>query len=223
MIVFELLLLAMVLVLAFPVVVLAIEIFAAVTGRAPRPPVETAIPADFRLAVVVPAHNESEGLVPTLQDIKAQLGPRDLLVVIADNCTDDTASIARAAGAEVIERNDPVRRGKGYALDFGIRHLATEPPDVVVFVDADCRIGPKVLSRLAWTAWSSGRAVQARYIMNTPAPSAVRDRVTSFAWLLKNHIRPLGLRALRRRLAFLPIATQAPPRVPEPTHVVGAM
>ena len=160
MIVFELLLLAMVLVLAFPVVVLAIEIFAAVTGRAPRPPVETALPPDFRLAVVVPAHNESEGLVPTLQDIKAQLGPRDLLVVIADNCTDDTASIARAAGAEVIERNDPVRRGKGYALDFGIRHLATEPPDVVVFIDADCRVSPGSLLTLAKAAAMTGRPVQ---------------------------------------------------------------
>ena len=196
MIIVELLFLAMALILAIPVVVLAIEIFAAVIGRSPGPPVESTLPPDFRLAVLVPAHNESEGLVPTLQDIKAQLGPRDSLVVIADNCTDDTASIARAAGAEVIERHDPVRRGKGYALDFGIRHLASEPPDVVVFIDADCRVGPIALAGLARIAWYSGRAVQARYIMNNPAPSTARDRVTAFAWLLKNHVRPLGLRAL---------------------------
>ena len=196
MIVFELLFLAMVLVLAFPVVVLAIEIFAAVTGRAPRPPVETALPPDFRLAVLVPAHNESEGLAPTLQDIKAQLGPRDSLVVIADNCTDDTASIARAAGAEVIERNDPVRRGKGYALDFGIRHLATEPPDVVVFIDADCRVSPGSLLTLAKAAAMTGRPVQSFNEMILSATPSPRDRITAFAWLVKNDIRPRGLAAL---------------------------
>ena len=56
--------------------------------------------------VVVPAHNESLGLVPTLQDIKAQLGAGDRLIVVADNCTDDTAEVAVASGAEVIVRND---------------------------------------------------------------------------------------------------------------------
>src|SRR5271154_6653482 len=59
-----------------------------------------------RIAVLVPAHNESSGLVDTLNDVKKQLHSGDRLLVVADNCTDDTAAIAKAAGAEVTERHD---------------------------------------------------------------------------------------------------------------------
>jgi cellulose synthase/poly-beta-1,6-N-acetylglucosamine synthase-like glycosyltransferase len=62
------------------------------------------------VAVLVPAHDESSGLLPTLADIKAQMRIGDRLVVVADNCSDDTAAVAAAAGAEVVERNDPARR-----------------------------------------------------------------------------------------------------------------
>src|SRR5882762_2751121 len=60
-----------------------------------------------RIVVLVPAHNESIGLLPTLADIKAQLSPADQILVVADNCTDDTAAVALAAGANVSGRNDP--------------------------------------------------------------------------------------------------------------------
>jgi len=93
-------------------------------------------------AVLVPAHNESQNLVPTLLDIRAQLGEGDRLVVVADNCTDDTAEVARACQAEVIVRNCPEKRGKSYALDWGVRNLGEVRPDTVIIVDADCRLGP---------------------------------------------------------------------------------
>ena len=93
-----------------------------------------------RLAVLVPAHDEGAVLLQTIADIQMQLRPGDRLLVVADNCADDTAGIARAAGAEVVERHDPDKRGKGYALDFGIRHLALDPPEVVIIIDADCRL-----------------------------------------------------------------------------------
>ncbi|MFX5972557.1 glycosyltransferase, partial [Acinetobacter baumannii] len=76
-----------------------------------------------RVAILVPAHNESEGLRPTLIEINSQLGSGDRLVVVADNCTDDTATIAAAAGADVVVRHDLSRIGKGFALDAGVRHL----------------------------------------------------------------------------------------------------
>lgn len=78
--------------------------------------------------------------------------------MVADNCTDDTARLASAAGAEVIERHDALLRGKGYALDFGVRHLAQQPPDVVIVVDADCQVAEG--QSTAWpaaTAKSHGR------------------------------------------------------------------
>src|SRR5580704_15835042 len=101
-----------------------------------------------RIAVLVPAHNEGTGLLPTLEDIKRQLQPGDRILVVADNCTDDTATIARTAGAEVIERHDPDRRGKGYALDFGIQHLSATPPDILIMIDADCRIAANAITQV---------------------------------------------------------------------------
>lgn len=71
---------------------------------------------DTSLVVIVPAHNESTHLTPTLHSISSQLGPKDRLLVVADNCTDDTADVARAFGAETIERFNVAQRGKGFAL-----------------------------------------------------------------------------------------------------------
>ncbi|MEI7537058.1 MAG: glycosyltransferase family 2 protein, partial [Comamonadaceae bacterium] len=85
-----------------------------------------------RTAVLVPAHNESANVLPTIESVKVQLGPHDLLLLIADNCDDDTAELARSAGATVIERNNSQLRGKGYALAFGVDHLRADPPDVVL-------------------------------------------------------------------------------------------
>lgn len=148
-----------------------------------------------RTTILIPAHNEAAGIIPTLRDVKAQLGPRDGILVVADNCTDDTAAIARAAGAEVIVREDPARRGKGYALEFGVQHLALNPPDVVVIMDADCELGENALRHLSANAIASGRPVQSLYLMLPPEDTPGRG-VNLFAWRVKNWIRPLGLKVL---------------------------
>jgi glycosyltransferase involved in cell wall biosynthesis len=97
-------------------------------------------PRDRRIAVLIPAHNESAGITATIEDIKQQLRPGDRIVVVADNCSDDTATIAASLGAEVSTRNDLNRIGKGHALDWGIDHLSADPPAIVLVIDADCRI-----------------------------------------------------------------------------------
>src|SRR5580704_2288892 len=119
---------------AAAVAVFSIEVVAALTlaRRYNAPASNTSAETDARVAVLVPAHNESRGLLPTLEDIKRQLRPGDRVLVVADNCTDDTAAVAAAAGAEVIERHDPTRRGKGYALDFGIQHLSSAAPEILI-------------------------------------------------------------------------------------------
>ena len=68
-----------------------------------------------RIAILMPAHNEEAGIKDTIANLLPQLSAGDRIVVIADNCADDTATAARAAGAEVLERFDHVRRGKGVA------------------------------------------------------------------------------------------------------------
>ena len=149
-----------------------------------------------RVAVLVPAHNESAGIIPTLGDAKSQLRSTDRLLVVADNCNDDTAEVARLHGAEVFERKDPERRGKGYALSAGIEHLRPDPPEIVIVVDADCRISSGSIERLAATSAQYMRPVQANYIMNAPPNSTLRYEVAVFAWRLKNFVRPLGLLSL---------------------------
>jgi cellulose synthase/poly-beta-1,6-N-acetylglucosamine synthase-like glycosyltransferase len=147
-----------------------------------------------KTAVLIPAHNEGSGILPTIRGAAAQLGPHDHILVVADNCTDDTAALAEAAGVEVIVRTEPERRGKGYALEFGVRHLGINPPDIVVIVDADCRLGENALKYLSNLAKISGRPVQSLYHMLAPQTDAPGKAVPIFAWRVKNWIRPLGLR-----------------------------
>jgi cellulose synthase/poly-beta-1,6-N-acetylglucosamine synthase-like glycosyltransferase len=178
--------------LAFPVVILFVEVIAAVALQN-RNYAALSKQHGQRVAVLVPAHNESCGLLATITDVKLQLGQRDRLLVVADNCSDDTAAVAAAAGAEVIERRDSDRRGKGYALAWGIEHLSLDPPDVVIVIDADCRVADNALEHLASSCASTKRPVQALYLMNTPDDAPINTKVAQFAWYLKNYIRPRGL------------------------------
>jgi glycosyltransferase involved in cell wall biosynthesis len=151
-----------------------------------------------RVAVLIPAHNEGAGITPTIEDIKQQLRPGDRIVVVADNCFDDTAAIATSLGAEVSTRNDPTRIGRGYALDWGIDHLTADPPAIVIVIDADCRITAGTIDRLADTCAQTQRPVQSLYLMTAPAGAAINHQVAEFAWRVRNWVRP------RRHGASLP-------------------
>ncbi len=145
-------------------------------------------------AIVVPAHDESEGIAQTVRALKAHLGESDRLIVVADNCTDETATLAREAGAEVFERLDPDRRGKGYALSYAIERLRSSPPSVVVVVDADCELEPGALDVLVSDAARHRRPVQADYLLHAPETTdSALTRVSAFAVLVRNRVRPLGL------------------------------
>jgi cellulose synthase/poly-beta-1,6-N-acetylglucosamine synthase-like glycosyltransferase len=149
-----------------------------------------------RTAIIVPAHNESAGILPTLMDIKPQLGPNDRFIVVADNCSDDTAAVARSVGAEVIERDDPTKIGKGYALNYGLAHLNDSPPEFVLFIDADCRVQHDMLSRLQRACAAFDAPVQACFLMVAAEHSPINHALAEFAWIIKNWARPLGLLAL---------------------------
>jgi cellulose synthase/poly-beta-1,6-N-acetylglucosamine synthase-like glycosyltransferase len=149
-----------------------------------------------RIAVLVPAHNEAEIIHQTLDSLLPQLTAQDRLVVIADNCNDETAAIARKFGATVIERQDLERRGKGYALDYGLNFLEAEPPDVVVLVDADCIVEQGTVKRIASIAATEGKPVQATYLMEQPANPSPKDSVSALAFMVKNLVRPSGLAKL---------------------------
>ena len=177
------------LVLLVPASVLFIQVLmsllpegAAMAGQSVRP----------RLAILIPAHNESLMIADTLATILPQLVAGDGLLVVADNCSDDTADIARASGAEVIERSNLEHRGKGYALDFGVRHLENDPPEVAIVIDADCRVGAGAIDRMARQCGETGRPIQALYLMTAPAGGGLKLRIAEFAWRVRNWVRPLG-------------------------------
>ena len=182
--------------LAIPTAVLCLEIIAAIALPQRQSTMRTGNGTRPRVAVLVPAHNESAGLLPTLADIQRQLLPGDRLLVVADNCTDDTATVASAGGAEIVERHDATKLGKGYALDYGLRHLSADPPAIVIVIDADCRLEDGTIGRLALTAATTGRPVQAVDTMISPPQSAINHQVAEFAGLVKRWLRPLGLHAL---------------------------
>ena len=191
MIALEVLLIVLSALMLVPVAVLAVQVLMAlppsrtrVLPPGPRP----------RVTVLMPAHNEALVIADSLRSILPQLASGDRLLVVADNCSDETARIASESGATVIERTDQTRRGKGYALDFGVRHLAAHPPppEVVIVIDADCQAASGTIDCLARSCIGMSRPVQALDLMRAPAGAGLKTRVAEFAWLLRNQVRPLG-------------------------------
>jgi len=171
---------------------------AALTARRDHP--AAASGSTLRLAVIVPAHNEELMLAETLKSLKAQNYPTDSfeVVVVADNCTDGTAEVARSLGVTVLERTNPAERGKGYALNFAISQLLVNPtvPDGFLIVDADTWVSPDFLAamsaRLASHSGPNGlSAWQARYgVLNSQ--DGWRAALMTGAFDLVNHVKPLG-------------------------------
>ncbi len=154
-----------------------------------------------RLVVLVPAHDEELLIGRTVKSLLAQSYPRDLfrIVVIADNCRDDTAAVAAAAGADaVMARDAPDARGKGRALQWAIDRLlsAEGPPDAIVSVDADTIADADLLLALVERLEAGAQAVQCDYRAFGDGSEASVLREAGF--LLYNRVRPAGSDVLGR-------------------------
>jgi exopolysaccharide biosynthesis WecB/TagA/CpsF family protein len=180
--------------LLLPVLVLCAECLAALLPARRMRTASGKRPADLRVAVLIPAHNEEAVLATTLSGLTPQLREGDQIIVVADNCDDDTASIARSFGATALERTNPVHRGKGFALDHGLRHLQQHtPPDVLIMIDADCTVHEGAIDALVQQVAATGRPAQACYLMERPENPGPKDCVSALAFLVKNWVRPAGL------------------------------
>ncbi len=162
-----------------------------------RPSRSTAA-ASTRLTVLVPAHDEALMIAGCVRSLDAQIYPRSLynVVVIADNCSDRTAAIARAAGAERVLERSSAERGKGQALRWVIDIILHEagPPAAFVIVDADTTADPELLSRLAAAFERGAQAAQCDYALQADGSAASALRAAAF--LLVNRVRPAGRAAL---------------------------
>jgi len=131
-------------------------------------------PAQIRFEVLVPAHDEETGIRRTVASILAADYPEPLrrVTVVADNCSDETAATARAAGARVLVRTDPASPGKGGALAFGFERLLQEGfADAVAVVDADAVASPGLLRAYAARLAQGAAAVQADNAVLNPGDS----------------------------------------------------
>ncbi|HEX2034105.1 MAG TPA: glycosyltransferase family 2 protein [Chloroflexota bacterium] len=148
-----------------------------------------------RFAVLVPAHNEALLIGRLLDNLRSlDYAPEAYTVhVVADNCDDDTATIARARGARVYERFDSAARGKGHALRWLLEQLraAGERPDAYVILDADSVVAPNFLRAMATRLAGGSEVVQAYYsVLNAGASPVAALRFAALAAI--HYLRPLG-------------------------------
>lgn len=175
------------------------SLYLAVLAVAAKRPADVPAAENVRFEIVVPAHDEEAGIARTVRSLLAIDWPRSRfgVTVVADNCSDATASRAREAGAFVLERNDPARRGKGYALAHAFAHgTSTGFADAFVVVDADTVASPRLLAAFAARLGSGEAAVQARYGVLNPHASW-RTGLMALAFALVNDVRSLGRERLR--------------------------
>jgi biofilm PGA synthesis N-glycosyltransferase PgaC len=98
------------------------------------------------IAVLIPAHNEAAGIGETLRSVGSQTKSPDMVIVIADNCTDDTVRIAREASAEVIETVGNTQKKAGALNQVLARFLPVmADDDIVVVQDADTQLAPEFI------------------------------------------------------------------------------
>lgn len=182
---------------ALPVLMLALECWVGAFAAAPDDRVGNAPP----VIVLMPAHDEAAGIGRAVSAVLTQLRREDELLVIADNCLDETAAIAARLGARVLVRNDAALRGKGYALEFARAQLARGPkapdPDrIVMILDADCVPAPGAIHHAAAMAARHKAVVQGAYLLQPPPGAGAMVRLSCFAFLVKNLVRQLALRKL---------------------------
>jgi hypothetical protein len=148
-----------------------------------------------RFLVVIPAHDEETNIQSTVESCRAISYDPSLfhVLVIADNCIDGTAQAARAAGAEVIERADPVRRSKGHALEYFFEQNPSTVAafEAVVLVDADTLVDPEILTAFAGAIAQGKDWVQCYYTVRNP-DLTWRTRMMTYAFSLYNGVWLLG-------------------------------
>jgi cellulose synthase/poly-beta-1,6-N-acetylglucosamine synthase-like glycosyltransferase len=157
-----------------------------------------------RLAIVMPAHNEADGIADCVANLllNVRQSPGCELIVIADNCQDATADLAKQAGARVLIRHDSQRRGKGYALDFAFSTLLDEDFAGFIVVDADSRVSADFVPAFQQAFFQGEQAMQCRYRVGNPEASP-RAKLQNVAWQAFNELRLAGRDRLRVSVGIL--------------------
>ena len=150
-------------------------------SQAPAAPLRSSRRLHFD--VIVPAHNEAMVIEACVASLRRLDWPAEQyrVLVVADNCSDATASLAHAAGAIVLERHDEVLRGKGHALAHAFEASRVHGSAyAVVVVDADTEVSTNLLEAFAARIEIGAKAIQARHgVLN--AQASWRTRLMAIA------------------------------------------
>lgn len=150
-----------------------------------------------KFAIIIPAHNEEKVIEKTLRSVFRVDYPKELydVIVVADNCTDQTAKIALECGAIVFQRVDMARRGKGYALNWITPQVLERLPapgyDACVFMDADSIMMPEFLEEMNRSLHEGHRVIQSSDLVLDNSTSW-RVQLILIAFALQNYVRLLG-------------------------------
>jgi cellulose synthase/poly-beta-1,6-N-acetylglucosamine synthase-like glycosyltransferase len=157
------------LLLAFPVIYLLSMVLGAIHSAPKLAPYHRS--CSTRFMIVIPAHNEASVIKATVDRWLAIDYPADLfsIHILADHCSDNTAEIARRAGAIVHERNVGPRTGKGAALSWLFKRiLIKEECDAVAIFDADTKVDPHFLRVMNWRLEQGAQVIQGQHIISNP-------------------------------------------------------
>lgn len=173
-------------------------LLAAALRKRKRNPAEASV-HHTRFVILIPAHDEELGIGNTLASLHRLDYPKTNyeIVVIADNCRDHTAELAREAGATVYERYDLELRGKGYALAWALDRLFRDKPkaEAIVLLDADCEVSPNLLAEIDTWLRTGARAIQTNNAVANPEESW-SSALRFAAFSLINTVNPMGKSAL---------------------------
>ena len=143
---------------------------------------------DHRFMAIVPAHNEEAVIKNLVESLKAQNYNKDLydIYVIADNCTDNTAKIAREAGAIVYERFNNSKKTKGYALDWFLQQKIKEDAqyDAFFVFDADNIVDPDFIKNMNVKLCQGEDVVQGYRDIKNPTDSWITAGYALFYWTM---------------------------------------
>lgn len=147
--------------------------------------------SSLALTVIVPAHDEELLVGRCVRSLRDDLLPDSSVLVVAHNCTDNTAEVAAGSGAEVLLLLDDGRQGKGAALRAGFHCAVARGAKVLAVVDADSVVAPGFSAAIGECLMEGAEAFQARYVV-TGGEGHASSGLTALGFLGFNVIRPRG-------------------------------
>lgn len=147
----------------------------------------TQFQAKNSFAIIISAHNEERVIGGAIRSLKAVNYPSEMydIYVIADNCSDKTAEVARENGAKVHERFDTVKKGKGYSLEWMFKRLFenSREYDGICILDADNLVSPNFLMEMNKHLCLGYKVVQGYLDSKNPHDSWISGNYSISYWI----------------------------------------